>query len=112
MIPRITTVGSTATPVPNADTTDLFILSTLAITAVMGLPSGTPTAGQTLEMQILCTGTQKAITWSTTAGGYIANTLWTTLPAVTTTNQTIYLSFRYVTANSINKWALIAKAVG
>lgn len=112
IVPRVTTVGSTATPVPDVSTTDLYILSTLAITAVVGAPTGGPSAGQHLEMQILCTGTQKGITWSTSAGGYIANTLWATLPAVTTTNQTIFLSFRYVTANSINKWQLVAKAVG
>jgi hypothetical protein len=111
-VPRIFTQGSTQTPIPDASTTDLYILSTLAITAVMGAPVGSPTAGQWLEMLILCTGTQKGITWSTSAGGYLANTLGVTLPAVTTTNQTIGLSFRYVTANSINKWLLLSKGVG
>jgi hypothetical protein len=110
--PRQTTVASTATPVPNADTTDLYILSTLAITAVVGVPSGTPTGGQILEMQILCTGTQKGLTWSTSAGGYLAMATYVTLPSLTTTNQTQFLSFRYVTANSINKWALFARTQG
>lgn len=108
-VPRITTVGSTASPVPNADNEDLFILNALAVTAVVGLPAGTPTAGQVLDLMIICTGTQKGLTWSTSAGGYIVGVV-PTLPAVTTTNQTNYLSFVYVTANAVNKWMLLTAA--
>ena len=44
-VPRQTTVASTSTPVPDTSTTDLYILSTLAITAVVGVPAGTPQIG-------------------------------------------------------------------
>lgn len=105
-IPRVASTTSSATPTPNADTTDLFELTAQAATAAFQAPSGTPQDGQKLIIQIYSGGTAQPLTWSTT--GYTGSN-GVTLPSTTATSQYAYLGFMYITANSVNKWALIAK---
>ncbi len=102
---RVASTTSSATPTPNADTTDQFELTAQTVTAAFADPSGSPVDGQNLVIQIIDNGTIHPLTFTTgyTAGGVA-------LPSTTVTSKYLHLGFKYVTANSLNKWLLIASA--
>jgi hypothetical protein len=105
LIPRAVSTASSATPTPNADTTDLFSLTAQAAAASFANPTGTPSNGQTLTIRIKDNGTARALTWGTayTPGGVA-------LPTTTVLSKILTLGFIYNTDNALNKWQLISSA--
>jgi hypothetical protein len=100
-IPRVTSVASSGTPTPNVDTTDQYQLTALAAAAAFGNPSGTPENGQPLVIRIKDDGTARALTWGTNYRG-----IGVTLPATTTIGKTLYIGFKYNSADT--KWDCLA----
>lgn len=99
--PRITSITSSATPTPNGDTTDEYVITALATAPTFGAPTGTPTNGQKLIIRILDDGTARALTWNAIYRG-----IGITLPTTTTISKTIYLGFIYNSTDT--KWDCIA----
>lgn len=100
---RITSEASNATPTPNADTTDVHIVTALAAGATFGAPTGTPTHGQQLIIRIKDNGTARSLGWNAV---YRASTDLA-LPTTTVLGKTIYLGFMYNATDA--KWDLLAK---
>ena len=105
LVPRVTGAASSATPTPNADTTDLYSLTAQAAAAAFVNPTGTPVNGQDLRIRIKDNGTARALTWGT---AYVAGGV--ALPATTVLSKIVTLGFLYNTDNGLNKWQLIASA--
>ena len=63
--PRVTAVASSATPTPNADTTDVYSLTAQAAAAAFANPTGTPANAQELRIRIKDNGAARALTWGT-----------------------------------------------
>lgn len=103
---RVTSEASNATPTPNADTTDVHIITAQAAAATFGAPTGTPTQGQMLIVRIKDNGTARALSWNSGAGGYRASSDLA-LPTTTTVSKTLYCGFMYNATDS--KWDLLAK---
>ena len=104
----VASTTSSAVPTPNSDTTDLFELTLQTATAAFEPPSGTPVDGQKLMLQIYSGTTAQALVFSTT--GYTGSGVGgVALPSATTTSKYSNLGFMYVTANSLNRWLLMAK---
>lgn len=101
--PRIASTASSATPTPNADTTDQYQLTALAAAAEFQTPSGTPIAGQKLIIRIKDNSTVRALTWVA-----IYRALGTELPSTTVDDKTLYLGFIYNLTDT--KWDLVASA--
>lgn len=103
--PRVTSITSSATPTPNADTDDFYDVTALAAAATFGAPTGTPVNAQKLTIRIKDNGTARALAWnaSYTAGGV-------TLPSTTVISKILTIGFIYDTANALNKWQCIAAA--
>lgn len=100
---RVTSEASNATPTPNADTTDVHIITALAAGATFGAPTGTPTQGQQLIIRIKDNGTARSLGWN---AAYRASTDLA-LPTTTVISKTLYLGFIYNSTDS--KWDLLAK---
>ncbi len=94
---RVTSITSSSTPTPNADTTDDYIITALAENATFGAPSGTPTQGQGLVIRIKDNGTARTLSWNS---AYRA--MGASLPTTTTTNKTMYIGFKYNSTDG--KW--------
>jgi hypothetical protein len=103
--PRVDGTASSATPTPNADTTDLYSLTAQAAAAAFGNPTGTPVNGQALTIRIKDNGTARALTWGT---AYVAGGV--ALPTTTVISKILTLGFIYNTDNALNKWQLISSA--
>jgi hypothetical protein len=103
--PRVTAAASSATPTPNADTTDLFSLTAQAAAAAFVNPTGTPSNGQRLTIRIKDNGTARALTWGT---AYVAGGV--ALPATTVLSKILTLGWIYNSDNALNKWQLISSA--
>jgi len=101
--PRVVGTTSSATPTPNADTTDIYHLTALAVDAAFVTPTGTPVNGQKLIIRILDNGVSRNITWS---ADYVAGGI--PLPSATTAGKIMHCGFMYNTDNGLNKWQLIA----
>ena len=104
--PRVTSNTSSATPTPNSDTTDLFELTAQTVTAAFQAPSGSPVDGQALILQVIDNATSRVLSFATGANGYATTSL--AFPSQTTTSQQLNIGFQYSTANSLNKWVLLA----
>lgn len=104
---RITSEASNATPTPNVDTTDVYILTALAEAATFGMPIVTPvgtyTHGQQLIIRIKDNGTARSLGWNAV---YRASTDLA-LPTTTILGKTLYLGFMYNATDA--KWDLLAK---
>ena len=96
-----TSAASSATPTPNADTTDQYCLTALAEAAEFAVPSGTPVNGQKLTIRIEDNGTTRALTWNV-----IYRVIGQTLPTDTTAGKLIYVGFIYNTTDT--KWDVVA----
>lgn len=105
LIPRVTGGASSATPTPNADTTDLYHLTAQAAAAAFGNPTGTPVNGQLLTIRIKDDGTARALTWDT---AYVAG--GAALPTTTVLSKILTLGFIYNTDNALNAWQLVTAA--
>lgn len=102
---RVTSVTDSATPTPNADTDDCYDLTALAQAATFAAPTGTPTNFQTLTIRIKDNGTARALGWN---AAYVAGGV--ALPTTTVLSKILTLGFIYNTANTLNKWQLVASA--
>lgn len=102
-LPRVASTTSSASPTPNADTTDLFELTAQGATAAFNTPSGTPTDGQKLMIQIY-SATARPLSWATGyTGGVVA------LASTTVTGKMFFVGFQYTTVNSLNAWISLAQ---
>jgi hypothetical protein len=94
--------GGTITP--TGDTADQYEVTALGAAATFAIPSGTPTDGQKLILRVKDNGTPRALTWTTSSGGY--RIVGTTLPTTTTTSKTIYVGLIYNSADVF--WDVVA----
>ena len=87
-VPRVTTIASDANPFPDGGTTDLYIITALAVGANISI-TGTLVEGQQMTIRITDNGTARALAWGTAivTGG-------TTLPVVTKPNKTLHIELR------------------
>lgn len=103
---RVASTTSSASPAPNANTTDIFSLTAQAVTGAFQVPTGTATDGQGLVVRIKDSGTARTLTWDSGTGGYTAGGI--SLPTATIAGKYTHVGFLYVTANSLNKWMCVA----
>jgi len=96
--------GGTITP--TSDTTNQYTITALGAAATIAIPSGTPIDGQKLTIRIKDNGTARALTWTTSAGGY--RIIGTTLPTTTVISKTVYVGCAYNSADSF--WDVVAVA--
>ncbi len=89
--PRTATIASSATPTPNADTTDFFYITAQAAGATFGAPTGTPVEGQRLTIRIKDNASPRTLAYNAIyrAGTDVA------LPTTTVASKTMYLGFIY-----------------
>ena len=87
---RANGTASSATPTPNADTTDVYYITAQAEAATFGAPTGTPHNGQKLIIRILDNGTARALAWNA-----IYASRGATLPATTVLGKTHYVGLIY-----------------
>lgn len=102
---RVQSVSDAATVTPNADSDDCVDITAIAQAFTIANPSGTPTNFQKIIIRIKDNGTARAITWG---NGYVAGGV--ALPTTTVLSKILNLGFMYNTANTLNKWQLIASA--
>jgi hypothetical protein len=102
--PRITSTTSSTTPTPNADTTDMYILTALAANATFGAPTGTPVQAQKLIIRIKDNGTARTLGWNA-----IYRAVGVALPTTTVISKTLYLGFIYNSTDT--RWDLVATAL-
>lgn len=62
--PRVTSTTSSATPTPNADTDDEYILTALATNPTFAVPGGTPSQGQVIIIRIKDNGTARTLAFN------------------------------------------------
>lgn len=98
---RVTSTTSSATPTPNVDTTDQYILTAQAVAAAFAAPTGTPVDGQPLIIRIKDNATAQTLSWNA-----IYRIIGTTLPTTTVISKTLYLGFKYNSADT--KWDCLA----
>jgi hypothetical protein len=97
---RIGTTASTSTLTIDADVTDQYNVTALAVGMTIAAPTGTPTDGQKLIIRILDNGTARALTWNA-----IFRAVGTILPTTTTVSKTTYVGAVYNVAAV--KWDVI-----
>jgi hypothetical protein len=102
-LPRIVSAASSATPTPNADTTDEFVLTALAAAAAFAAPTGTPADGQRLILRMKDNGTARALTWNA-----IYRAIGSALPTTTVLSKTMYVGLIYNAADT--KWDCVSTA--
>jgi len=103
---RVQSVVSAATVTPNADTNDAVDITAQAAGLTLAVPSGTPVNFQKLTIRIKDNATARAITWTGTAGGYVAGGV--ALPTTTVLSKITTVGFIYNTANALNLWQCVA----
>lgn len=91
--PRVTNITSSSTITPPTDTVDQYSVTALAVPATIAIPSGTAVAGQKLTIRIKDDGTARALTWTTSAGGY--RVIGCTLPTTTVISKVVYIGCIY-----------------
>jgi len=101
--PRTTSIASSATPTPNADTTDLYIITALAVGATLGAPTGTLVQGQKLTIRIKDNGGAQSLAYNAVYRAFGA-----ALPTTTTVGKTLYLGCIYNSTDSA--WDVVAVA--
>jgi hypothetical protein len=104
--PRIVSVASASPILPTGNTADQYEVTALAASVVVAAPTGTPTDGQTLILRIIDNGTARALTWTTSSGGYRA--VGTTLPTTTVISKTVYIGCIYNSTDTL--WDVVAVA--
>lgn len=106
IVPRVVSITDASTVTPNANTTDIGILTSLSQSTNFANPTGTPLDGQILKLRITSAASQ-FITFGTAYGTESS----LSLPLATTgggAEDTI--AFQY-SANE-SKWMLIATTIG
>ena len=79
---RVSSTTSTSTLTPDSDSYDVVKLTAQAAALTIAAPTGTPTDGQPLLIQIVDNGTARALTWN---AAYVA--MGAALPATTTVSK-------------------------
>lgn len=102
LAPRVASSASSATPTPNADTTDVYILTALAAAATFGAPTGTPVQGQPLLIRIKDDG----VSARALAFNAIYRALGVTLPSTTVLGKTLYIGALYNSTDT--KWDVVS----
>jgi hypothetical protein len=91
---RVIAAGTTSgTITPTGDTADIFTMLGLTGATLVSTPTGTPTNGQKLILEIRDNGTARALTWTTTSGAY--RIIGTLLPTTTVVSKLIYVGCVY-----------------
>ena len=103
LLNRTTSIASSATPTPNCDTTDNYVITALAEAATFGAPTGTPIQGQKLIIRIKDNGTARALAWNAI---YVAR--GQTLPATTILGK--YLRVGLIYNSQASAWDCVATA--
>jgi hypothetical protein len=103
---RIVTLTDASTVTPNADTTDIGILTSLSQTTSFANPSGTPTNGQLLQIRIT-SSTSRSISFGT---AYTTASSLSLATATTGGGVEDYIGFRY--SSNASKWVLIGTTIG
>ena len=88
---RVTSIVSSATPTPSADTDDEYIITALATAPTFGAPTGTPSQGQVILIRIKDNGTARALLFNAIyrfSGDQPA-------PTTTIINKTMYIMAIY-----------------
>lgn len=98
---RTVTTASAASITPNADITDIYTVTALAVGLTINNPTGTLTNGQQLMFRIKDNGTARSL-------GYGANfrAMGVTLPITTVLGKTLYLGSVWNSTDS--KWDVLA----
>ena len=100
---KVSSTVSAATITPNADTTDMHIVTALGETATIAAPTGTPVDGQNLVIRIKATGASRTVNWNA-----IYRVIGVTLPTSVPQDKTYYVGCKYNTADT--KWDVLAVA--
>jgi hypothetical protein len=101
--PRVSSTASSATPTPNADTDDEYILTALAAGATFGAPTGTPVQGQAMFIRIKDNGTARTLAFNA-----IYRAIGVTLPTTTVISKTMYIGMVYNSTDS--RWDILSVA--
>jgi hypothetical protein len=104
--PRVTNITSSSTITPPSDTVDQYSVTALAVPATIAIPSGTAVAGQKLTLRLKDDGTARALTWTTSAGGY--RVIGSTLPTTTVVSKVVYIGCIYNATESF--WDVVSVA--
>ena len=99
---RVSSITTSATPTPDSETMDMFLITALGSAATISAPRGNSSEGQFLEIRIKDNGTARALTWNAVyrASSDLA------LPTTTVLSKTMYLLFQRNHIDS--KWDLVA----
>ena len=98
-------VASASTITPTTGNNQ-YNVTALAVPATIAIPTGTPTDGQKLIIRIEDDGTARALTWTTSAGGY--RVIGSTLPTTTVISKVLYVGCIYNATESF--WDVVAVA--
>ena len=90
--PNIGTITSASTITPTVSSGQ-YNVTALAAAATIAIPTGTVVDGQRLMIRIKDNGTARALTWTTTSGGYRAQGV--TLPTTTVISTPLYVGCVY-----------------
>jgi hypothetical protein len=104
--PRVSVVDDVSQATPNVDFRDMYAYTGLLGPITIEAPQGTPVNGQKLTIRIKDNGTARAITWTTTSGGYRA--VGPTLPTTTVISKVVYIGAIYNSAD--NFWDVVSVA--
>jgi hypothetical protein len=102
--PRILSQASTATLAINSDSYDQAVITAQAAALAISAPTGTPVNGQKLTVRLKDNGTARALTWTTTSGGW--RIIGTTLPTTTVASKVTYVGAIYTSDEVF--WEVIA----
>lgn len=107
-VTRIADNGSTYTGTLTIDASiaDQYEATGLTGAITFAVPTGSPINGQKLMIKIKDNGTARALTWTTTAGGF--RVVGSTLPTTTVISKTVYIGCIYNSAD--NFWDVVAVA--
>jgi hypothetical protein len=103
---RVQSQASTATLAINSDSYDQSVLTAQAASLSVSAPTGTPVNGQKLTIRIKDNGTARAITWTTTSGGFRA--VGAILPTTTVVSKVVYVGAIYNSDESF--WDVVSVA--
>lgn len=102
--PNIQSITSSAIITPRVEN-DMVDVTALAEAVTFANPAGTAYNGRKLLIRIKDNGTARAITWGS---NYVAGGV--ALPSTTVLSKILTLGFIFNSANSLNKFQLIASA--
>lgn len=99
--PLVTSVVTSTTPTPNANTTDIYVITALATDATFGSPTGSPNNGQTLSFRVYDNGSAHNLIWNA-----IYVQAGVTLPNVTVPGSYTYVGSMFNSEST--KWDVLA----